>query len=76
VKLVPVREYVWTDDYSFMRKLTCKNHTSALYLTKNPFDRGIHLIKVPDDSGIERSETGECVCPFGDLMVIVGENCN
>jgi hypothetical protein len=64
MKLTPIRDYKWTDDYSFHRKLTCKNHPTARYLTKNPYFRSIHLIKLPD------GETKECTCPFDDLMVI------
>jgi hypothetical protein len=71
VKLVPVNEYKWDDDYSYLRKLTCKNHQTAEYLTKNPWQRGLHVIKVPTDAHIERSSTGECTCSFGDLVVIV-----
>lgn len=69
MKLTPVSEYVWTEDYSFLRSLTCKNHQTARYLTKNPWFRSLHLIK-PPEGDIQRSETGECVCPFNDLMVI------
>jgi len=69
-KLVPVSEFEWTDDYSFLRELTCKNHPTARYLTKNPFERNIHLAKVPEGN-IERSDEGDCTCPFSDLMVIV-----
>jgi hypothetical protein len=69
MKLTPVRDYVWTDDYSFMRRMTCINHPTALYLTKNPFTRSIHLIKVPEGN-IERTDMGECKCPFNELAVI------
>jgi hypothetical protein len=71
MKLTPIGEYVWTDDYSFLRTLTCKNHPTARYLTKNPWYRSIHLIKFPEGD-IERNENGECTCPFTDLMVIEG----
>lgn len=64
MKLTPVGEYEWTDDYSFMRSMTCKNHPTARYLTKNPFFRGVHVVKFPDGM------TEECSCPFGDLVVI------
>lgn len=70
MKLTPVHEYVWTEDFSFMRSLTCINHQTARYLTKNPFHRGIHVIKLPEDQDIPRSITGECQCPFSDLAVI------
>lgn len=66
-KLVPIKEFEWTDDYSFHRTLTCKNHPTAKYFTKNPFFRSIHLIKIPEDM------TEECKCPFEDLVVVVKE---
>lgn len=69
MQLTPVHEYVWTDDLSFMRTLTCRNHTTARYLTKNPFIRSLHLVRIPDGD-IERSYTGECKCAFSDLVVI------
>lgn len=69
MKLVPVSEYTWTDDYSFLRTLTCKNHPTARYLTKNPWFRSVHLVKRPEGN-IPRTETGECTCPFDDLMVV------
>ena len=71
--LVPIGEYEWTDDYSFHRTLTCKNHPTAKYLTKNPFYRSIHVVKLPEGE-IERSETGECTCPFSDLVVVTDES--
>jgi hypothetical protein len=73
VTLVPVREYEWTDDYSYLRTLTCKNHPTAKYLTKNPFYRSISVVRLPDGD-IERSNTGECTCPFDDLVVVVAES--
>lgn len=72
MKLTPIGEYEWTDDYSFLRTLTCKNHPTARYLTKNPWWRGIHIIKLPEGD-IPRSETGECQCPLLDLAVIEQE---
>lgn len=65
MKLIPVREFEWTDDYSFMRWMTCRNHPTARYLTKNPFYRSIHVLRFPVDTD------GECPCPFDDLAVIV-----
>jgi hypothetical protein len=70
MKLVPIKDYEWTDDYSFHRTLTCVNHTDARYLTKNPFWRSIHVVKFPEGD-IPRSETGECQCPMSDLAVVV-----
>lgn len=72
MKLIPIGEYEWTEDYSFLRPLTCVNHTDARYLTKNPWHRGIHVIKLPEGD-FPRSETGECQCPLSDLAVIEKE---
>jgi hypothetical protein len=72
VKTIPIGEFEWTDDYSFMRTLTCKNHPTSRYLTKNPYARNIHLAKLPEGN-IERNDYGDCVCPLTDLVVIVEE---
>ncbi len=72
MKLIPVSEYKWTDDYSFMREMTCVDHPTALYSTKNPYWRTVHLLKVPDGD-IARNANGECLCPFSKLAVIVDE---
>lgn len=64
---VSIHEYEWTDDYSYLRKLTCKNHPTARYLTKNPWFRGVHIQKFPDGM------TSDCSCPFNDMVVIIEE---
>ena len=46
-----------------MYELTCKNHTGSRYLTKNPWERNLHLVET--DPTIGR----ECDCPFRDLVV-------
>lgn len=73
MKLVPIKEFEWTEDYSFMRELTCKNHQTARYLTKNPWNRSVHIAKFPEGD-IERSRNGDCTCPFSDMVVIVKED--
>lgn len=75
MKLIPIREYPWDDDYSYLRTLTCKNHPTAKYFTKNPFNRSIHPIALPEGD-IPRSATGECLCPFDDLAVVVSSKVN
>lgn len=70
MKLVPIKDYVWTEDYSFHRTLTCKNHPTARYLTKNPWDRSIHIIQRPEGDILRDSE-GDCTCAFEDLVVVV-----
>lgn len=69
MKLTPIREYNWDGDYSEMRTLTCINHQTAKYLTKNPWARGLHLINLPVGD-IPRTDSGECTCPLSDLVVI------
>jgi hypothetical protein len=68
--LIKLGDWEWGDDYSYLRTLTCVNHPTARYLTKNPFFRSIGIITLPTDEGIERTATGECLCPFSDLRVI------
>ncbi len=74
MKLIPIGEYSWGDDYS-MKTLTCINHQDARYTTKHPFSRTLHLLEIPLNlSSEERNpESGECLCPFKDLAVIEDE---
>lgn len=71
-RLVPVGEFEWGDDLSTMKTMTCKNHPTARYSTKNPYDRSIHILSLPTGD-IERAYTGDCTCPFSDLMVVTDE---
>ena len=48
-----------------MYRLTCKNHRGMEYLTKNPYQRTLHIVKV--DPSV--TEGLECPCPFADLVV-------
>jgi hypothetical protein len=60
------------EDYSEMKQLTCAKHQDARYLTKNPWNRTLHLIDPPKGLKPEEySNTGECKCPFSDLRVVV-----
>ena len=66
---IPVNEFPWPEPGA-MFTLTCKNHPSARYLTKNPFMRSLHLIEVPVDlKPEEKTSTGECACAFADMIV-------
>lgn len=56
-------------DYSTMKYLTCVNHPFARYLTKNPWDRGLHFIQGPN--GIDAMLDDECKCGFTDLRVVI-----
>lgn len=53
------------DDTPSMVYLTCKNHPTALYSSKNPHQRNLHILKFPNGS-----PDGECACPFSDLVVL------
>lgn len=75
-QLVPIGLFPWSDDYSWSRMLTCLNHSTARYYTKNPFWRNLHLVKLPQDANIPRSGTGECTCPMEYLAVIVAPGSN
>ena len=67
MKQIPVNEFAFPEPGSEHFKLTCKNHPTAEYSTKNPFLRNLHLLKFPD--GMH----SECDCPFDDLVVLVEE---
>jgi len=68
-----------TWDLSEMTELTCVNHPTAVYLTKNPWSRNIHFIRFPAEAASPewRAEHGtgiancECRCPFADLRIVV-----
>lgn len=66
MKLVKLSEFKWTDDYSWHRTLTCVNHPTAVYYTKNPFWRHLHIIRFPEDM----PPYTECPCPVDDLRVV------
>lgn len=66
INYIPVGEFKW-DEPGPLHKLTCKNHPTAEYLSKNPWLRGIHVIKTPDGFGYFT----ECPCPFSDMVVVV-----
>lgn len=66
-RLTPIndtKDYPIWDDLSTMKTLTCKNHPTARYSTKNPWIRNLHIIRYPEGLG------GECSCPFSDLCLV------
>lgn len=65
--LIPVGEFEFPEPGSKMFDMTCKNHPTALYSTKNPYLRGLHFLKAADGFG----PISECPCPFSYLVVIV-----
>lgn len=62
------------DRLSTMKYLTCVNHPTARYLTKNPWSRGLHFITPCDEAPQEGWPVSglECPCPFSDLRYIAG----
>lgn len=75
-QMIEMGDFAWTDDFSYHRTITCRNHPSAVYTTKNYFSRHLHCIQTPqsDDEGdIKRTRTGECDCPVEDLVVAMAE---
>lgn len=69
-EMLPVADVDWS---GFSHKeLTCKNHPLARYLSKNPFERGLHFIQGPN--GLSSLFEKECDCPFDDLRVVIQEN--
>jgi hypothetical protein len=70
--LVETSDFVWTDNYAFMRQMTCRNHRGARYLTKNPGSRGLHFVEADPTVKVgEGNWMGECPCEYGDLMVVI-----
>lgn len=65
IRLVPIQDFVWTDDYTWMRTLTCGNHPGAKYYTKNPYNRSTFFIKSSDSM----PPFTECKCE-GRMMVV------
>lgn len=76
MKHVPIREYKFPNMDSAgepdpnakggMYEITCINHQTAKYLTKNPFSRGLHFVQAAD--GFWWNE--ECPCGFDELVVV------
>ena len=75
---IPVLEFKFRDYNRFINKeewitpahatLTCRNHPTARYSTKNPYQRSLHFLRGP----VETPWT-ECACPFSELVVVVAE---
>lgn len=84
--VVPVSEFRFQDyngsstnnkDVPSHARLTCKNHPDLRWLTKNPYQRGLHYLGLADDIEITKENAKymwqECDCAFIDLVVIVEE---
>lgn len=68
--LVPIGEFPWGDDFSWLRHLTCGNHPTGKYYTKNPWERGIHLVECPLDVD-GNPGMYDCSCNRLSLVVVV-----
>lgn len=66
-ELVQISAFTWTDDLSWLRELTCRNHPTAKYYTKNWWDRRLHLVEYPADM----PPYTECPCPASDMVVVI-----
>lgn len=64
--LIPFGEFNWGPEGK-LHPITCVNHPTAHYLSKNPWTRSLHFIKAAE--GFHPGT--ECPCPFSDLRVIV-----
>lgn len=63
-------------DFSTMKELTCVNHPTAEYLTKNPWQRSLHFIHPCVEAMSEPHPDWplhglECPCPFSDFRVVI-----
>jgi len=77
-EVVPVNEFKFQDyDGSYKEGdekrpesvyLTCKNHSTALYSSKNPYQRGLHFLQMA--TGFPYGQ--ECPCSFSELVVVLG----
>jgi hypothetical protein len=67
--LIPVGEFKFPASgmEGEMFDLTCKNHPTARYTTKNPYTRNLHFLQAAEGFGFAQ----ECPCAFSDLVVIV-----
>lgn len=65
-KLIWVYEFPFPEPGPQTFYMTCINHQTARYSTKNPFQRNIHVLAFPEGFGSK-----ECDCPFSEMVVIV-----
>src|SRR5690242_1847625 len=70
--LVPIDKFKWTDDYSYHRHITCVNHQTLRWSTKNWWARSVFFHGNVNDTGAPRVR--ECECPAEDLRVVVDES--
>lgn len=94
MKLVPIGEFKFQNYDGLIQPdplppahvdLTCKNHLTGMWSTKNPYQRSIHFLgwkemefttktghKIPLPMHPELGWI-ECTCPFSDMLVITNE---
>ncbi|MFY3741611.1 MAG: hypothetical protein HMLIMOIP_002069 [Candidatus Nitrosomirales archaeon] len=66
-EMVPTAEVDWSS--LELKELTCNNHPWSRYLTKDPFNRGLHFIQGPN--GLDSILDTECECPLSDLVAVI-----
>jgi hypothetical protein len=68
---IPVRTYrdagLFTEDYTYHRILSCRNHPHLRWSTKNPYTRSVF----PFPTNMQTlADVDECTCPLDDATVI------
>lgn len=77
------------ENYADLKTITCVNHPTAYYLSKNPSTRSLHFIRWCDEAPFTTKSdptvdervaahgllaSYECPCPYSDLRVVVFES--
>lgn len=67
VEVIPIKDFDFPSEQNVgeLFQLTCKNHPTARYSTKNPYCRGLHFLEGPKEHPFT-----ECACSFNDLVVV------
>ena len=67
------RGFVDWRDFSILKTLTCINHPTARYVTKNPHARTLHFVRPPEEAPVEGWPLSglECPCSLDDLRVVI-----
>ena len=66
MKLIPLAEFDWAANDMKLQEITCKNHTTARYLSKHPWQRRLHFV----EAAVDMPPFTECPCPLEDLCVV------
>lgn len=68
---IPIRVYrqanLFTEDYTYHRILSCRNHPDLRWSSKNPYTRSV--FPLPNGTQTLR-DYDECTCPLDDAVVV------